>query len=215
MTNFKTVTALTAVIHELGSISQSPQGWRRQVEAALRTFPEPLAAVQEHMLSWSHAERADMLARSHETATHYKWLLHCSGPHFKLWLHDYKPAAARGAGYAEVPHNHRYDLCSRVLQGGFTNLIHQVVDDVAYQASGDDLVSGDLLSLDYRTVHSLANIVAGSTTLVVEGPRRSKSSTSYPPGAPARSHVDFDGRWDGLLIRIGESQVHPEVQPHR
>lgn len=85
-------------------------------------------------------------AASHETSTHYKWLLYRSySPRFTVWLHDYKTDETRGPGYAQVPHNHRYDLCSMVLAGGYDSLQYDVGADVA-MTDRRSFAPGDVLS---------------------------------------------------------------------
>ncbi|MFI5713873.1 hypothetical protein [Kribbella sp. NPDC051620] len=189
---------LEEMIAALAQFDATAETWRSQVEIILDGLTDPRELIKSHMRGWSAPERADMEWRSHVTATHYKWLLHRDPAGFTLWLHDYKPSDERGFGYAEVPHNHRYDLCSRVLRGGFTNQEHDVSEEVAYLRSKNSLAVGDLLSLDHETVHSLADILPGTKTLLVEGPRKRTWSTSYPVGGSSRRHVDFEGRFDGL-----------------
>src|SRR5215469_6644826 len=98
-------------IDELHRLDWADPAWRK-VAADVLMSSEPLGdLIAGYMRSWDPAQRTAMLDASHETSSHYKWLMYRSyDPRFTLWLHDYKPAAVRGPGYAQVPHNHRYDL---------------------------------------------------------------------------------------------------------
>lgn len=201
---------LDEMIAALGQVDADPAVWRSQVEVILAGITDPLALIDGHLLNWNAQQRTAMDLGSHETATHYKWLLHRDPAGFTLWLHDYKPSSTRGFGYAEVPHDHRYDLCSRVLQGGFTNVEHDLSEKIAYPRSKDPRAIGDLLSLDHQTIHSLADIMPGTTTLLVEGPRKRAWSTSYPVDGPPRRHLDFEGRRPDLLDRISGKTHQPQ-----
>jgi predicted metal-dependent enzyme (double-stranded beta helix superfamily) len=162
--------------------------------------------VYEHMETWSPSQVTARANGSHNTSTHYKWLVHRDDSHrFTLWIHDYKLAGERGPGYAEVPHNHRYDLCSIILDGGYTSVLYNVKSDLLPIEKPTFRV-GDVLSLRHYEIHALTEICEGTLTLFVEGPTITDFSTVFYLDGKRRNFVDFHGRREQFLERLKSSE---------
>jgi predicted metal-dependent enzyme (double-stranded beta helix superfamily) len=193
------------LVRQLSAVTWEDRQWRKEVFDILRGTPDLSSAVNDFMLSWDVDEQCTKDNGSHETSTHYKWLIHRDvSRRFTLWVHDYKPAELRQPGYAEVPHNHRYDLCSIILSGGYTSVLYDVSDGVV-PLKRDSFAAGDVLSLSHHDVHSLTDVSEGTLTLFVEGPTVRNFSSAFPPNGPPRHFVDFNGRRDAFLERLGSS----------
>jgi hypothetical protein len=157
-----------------------------QVERYLATVHSHAAVLRAELDRLSPEIFAGMLLRSRETSTHYKWNLH-AGDHeqFAVWLHEYKPAGQRAPGYAESVHNHRYGLTSLVLRGGYTHLRFAVERD-DHSSAGVRLIEkhacrlrpGSTYSLSADDFHSVADLVDGTVTVVVQHPAVRQYSTS-------------------------------------
>jgi hypothetical protein len=194
------------LIRELSHINWVEPAWRKLAADILLSSESLGDMVVKYMRSWDPADRTAMMDASHETSSHYKWLIYRNyAPRFTMWLHDYKPASARGPGYAQVPHNHRYDLCSILLAGSYESIWYDVGNQLA-EVRRQIFRSGDILSMAHEEVHSLTNIVEGTQSLFLEGPTRANFSTSFPIGGDRQTWVDFDGRWSSTLGRLAETQ---------
>jgi predicted metal-dependent enzyme (double-stranded beta helix superfamily) len=194
------------LLQELYSIDWDDPEWRKLATDVLVSADSLADTVAAYMRSWEPAVRAAMMDASHETSSHYKWLTYRSyAPRFTVWLHDYKNASARGPGYAQVPHNHRYDLCSILLTGGYDSVWYNAGQHLT-EVRRQTFVAGDVLSMAHDEVHSLTNIVDGTQSLFLEGPPRRNFSTSFPVEGDPQVWVDFDGRWAGTLGRLTAAQ---------
>src|ERR1700722_7488391 len=147
---------MNRVIHELTAINWDDDVEWRKLAVDIIVSAESLAEkIADYMQSWEPSTRAAMMDASHETSSHYKWLLYrSSDPRFTVWLHDYKPASASGPGYAQVPHNHRYALCSILLSGGYESIWYDVGENLA-EVRRQTLLEGDVLNMAHDDVHSL------------------------------------------------------------
>lgn len=195
------------IFRELCNINWDDSEWRKIVADVLlscgSSLPEMIA---EYMRSWEPEIRVSMMDASHETSSHYKWLIYRSYiPRYTIWLHDYKSSLVRGPGYAQVPHNHRYDLCSILLRGSYESVWYDVDEQLA-EVRRQTLVAGDILSMGYSEVHSLTNIFDETQSFFIEGPARRNFSTSFPSGKEPQVWVDFDGRWTGMLDRLARTR---------
>jgi predicted metal-dependent enzyme (double-stranded beta helix superfamily) len=175
--------------------------WRKEVSDLLE---DPLALRAEIvglMSGWNRDERRSKIYGCHETSTHYKWLIYRNpDAGFTVWAHGYKSANQRRPGYAEIPHNHRYDLCSILLQGGYTSVSYEYDSSEGLTAtSRGHFGPGDVLSLTHEEIHSLEQIVDGTQSLFIEGPTRKHFSTAFPAGGEPVRHYDFDGRWNDFI----------------
>jgi hypothetical protein len=154
--------------------------WRADVIAVLgkRELPT-LSEVHRYMLSWSPQEREAKYDLSHETPTHYKILLHRRPDRaLTVWLHEYKDGLQRGDGYSQIPHDHRYDFCSLMLEGSFVSRAYEVGAPMRITDQAR-INAGDWLSLSHTEIHALADIAEGTHTLVVQGPILRNHSTGY------------------------------------
>lgn len=188
------------VIEKLSVIDWDDRQWRKQaIDILLGSDHNLMGAVSNYVKSWDGETRTARLNGSHETSTHYKWLIHRDADlRFTLWLHDYKSRSRRKAGYAQVPHNHRYDLCSIILSGGYESILYDVSGDIS-EINREALSPGGILSLGYDDVHALESIRDNTKSLFVEGPTMRNYSTAFPFDGEPCDFVDFDGRLPGLL----------------
>lgn len=193
------------LVERLSSLAWENGEWRKEA-AVILTHTEDLSSiVTDYIESLSSREQSANDLGSHETSTHYKWLLHRDEDlRFTLWSHEYKPATLRRPGYAEVPHNHRYDLCSIILNGGYVSILYDVSDGVS-PISKPVFKPGDILSLRYEEVHALTGIREGTVTLFIEGPRIRNYSTTFPLEGGGHNFVDFGGRRPGFLKALRNS----------
>lgn len=112
---------------------------------------------------------------SHETATHYKWYVYKEPERgYVIWLHEYKSAALRRMGYAEVPHNHRYWFSSLILAGGFQHYYYSPdrIEDGSSFITMPVLeetyrTAGDVYTVDPDRVHSIAQLEEPTLTLII------------------------------------------------
>jgi hypothetical protein len=193
------------LVEQFDSLDWDSDQWRAGVARILRDTPSLSALVHDHMHSWDAPQVAAKDNGSHITSTHYKWLVHRDQDlRFTVWIHDYKPEEERGPGYAEVPHNHRYDLCSIILDGGYVSFLYdvsnglQLIDKPAFRP-------GDVLSLRHNDVHALTEICEGTLTLFIEGPTLRNFSTAYYLDGSHRNFIDFGGLRTKFLEHLQSS----------
>jgi hypothetical protein len=146
--------------------------------------------IWEVIRSWDDRNLEKRQLRCHETSTHYKWFVHYHDKlQYRVWLHQYKSSGERKAGYAEVPHNHRYSLASVILRGQFrqhyfettSGLVAEIPDECrAYS-------QGDVYSINWSKVHKLSDLDDQTVTLVVESPVARHFSEAFydKSGAPS------------------------------
>lgn len=165
--------------------------------------------VREHVASWAEGDLEERGLRCHETSTHYKWFVHYDPfRHYRIWLHQYKPKAARRPGHAEVPHNHRYSLASVILNGGF---MHHMFETIAGRLREiADLrrsyQRGDTYIVRYDEIHKLSALSDDTITLVVESPVVRHFSEAFYGDSAVRFY-DFVGMHD-LLHEAVEAICH-------
>jgi hypothetical protein len=194
------------LVKQFGLLDWTGDHWRVDAIDILRDTPRLSMLVYDYMELWSARQVATMDNGSHNTSTHYKWLVHRDEDlRFTLWIHDYKPAEERGPGYAEVPHNHRYDLCSIVLNGGYTSVLYDVSNGPT-SIEKPALRPGDVLSLRHYEVHALTEIWEGTLTLFIEGPTIAPFSTAFYLDGARRNFVDFQGRREQFRERLKSSE---------
>ena len=162
--------------------------------------------VYDTVTSWSAKSLDRRQLSCHETSTHYKWFMHYHRKlRFKVWLHQYKLAAERRLGHAEVPHNHRYSLASVILNGGFTHHSFDVVDGVLNEAAGERrrYQAGAAYMVAWSSVHKLSDLEDGTLTLVIESPpARHFSEAYYSPSGEPQTFYDFVGLHPSLAQHV-------------
>jgi hypothetical protein len=194
------------LIKQLDLLSWDDSNWRKYAADILCDTSHLSTMVYDHMRSWDPRQVSEKDNGSHNTSTHYKWLVHRDDDlRFTLWLHDYLPNEERGPGYAEVPHNHRYDVCSIVLNGGYTSVLYDA-SNALQVIEKPTLRSGDVLSLHHNEVHALTEICEGTLTLFIEGPTITRFSTAFYPDGRRRNFVDFPGRRKQFFDRLKSSE---------
>ena len=153
------------------------------------------ALVWDFVHSWDRLGLEKRQLRCHETTTHYKWFLHYHPQlRFKVWLHHYKPLHDRRAGYAEVPHNHRYSLASVLLRGRFVHHLFERVDGGIEEviAERQSYVTGDSYSVPWQRLHKLDALADHTVTMVIETPVvRNFSEAFYSDSAEPVRFYDF------------------------
>lgn len=190
-------TSLDVLIDKLKVNSCFGESWRLYCSSQLAALQKPEHMILAYLEALPEEDLDSLFDGSHDTSTHYKWLIYRStGPRFTLWLHEYKNPASRGPGYAQVPHDHRYDIVSLILNGGYIASV--------WQLSGEELIGEetliyqktDVMNLSHDKIHSLKNILSDTLTLVIEGPRIKAYSTAYYPSEKRkRTFPDFPARW--------------------
>jgi predicted metal-dependent enzyme (double-stranded beta helix superfamily) len=193
-----------SIINELVRLDWADKGWRKEAADVLSCWSSPSKEISGYIRSWDDRLRAARYDGSHETSTHYKWLIYRDeSRRFTLWLHDYKLSGQRGPGYAQTPHNHRYDLCSLLLRGGYDTVLYDVSGSVK-ETGRATLRPGGTLSLDCDQVHALERICEGTQSLFIEGPTMRNYSTAFPVDGEPRDFVDFTGRSPDFLARLDQ-----------
>lgn len=198
-------TSLDTLIATLSESAADDSEWNELCRTELAALRNPSTAALTYLEQLSTYNRASLFDSSHDTATHYKWLLHRNRQrHFALWLHQYKDIDARGAGYAQVPHDHRYDIASLLLAGKYTAADWRISNDSIRQTNTRVFRCGDVMTMTNDRIHSLLSIEPNTMTLVVEGKRiRGFSTAYYPPDYRPRIFPDFQARWPELQARLG------------
>jgi hypothetical protein len=169
--------------------------WRDTLIDIAARRPPTIEDVHSWVTSWSEAEAATRTRECHETPTHYKWLLYRGRRQpITVWWHEYKSEKLRGAGYTQLPHDHRYDFCSLMLRGSF------VSDGFAAGTplvllDESKLLAGDWLSMSSAQIHALRDIADGTDTLVFQGPARRGFSRVYERDGSYRVLPDFMAKW--------------------
>jgi len=185
--------------------------WRLDPVGACRAARELLAsersaasAVFTYVDSREPAEAGELLVRSAEKSTHYKWYLG-GGPTYTTWLHEYKQPEvfARNTSYAASIHNHRYAFASLVLTGGMTvRMYDRGEDDSVTLRAMLALDPGESSVLSADDVHEVCSVRPNTYTLVVQGPaQRSYSCVWDARGTALRRIYDMEHLLGGLRTR--------------
>jgi hypothetical protein len=198
--------------------------WHRRTDRALFEARELLTAktLAEELVSWLAGRPADELQqiveRSLERTTHFKWFLGARPTEYVVWLHEYKPPAIyeRATGFAASVHNHRYGFCSRVLRGALE------VSTFAPPSRGDGAVSlvgrhrvhlGETMALTPEDIHRIDQVAPHTCTIVIQGPTARNFSTCYDaPGGFGRRVYDMQSRLpQTLAVLAGGRQTDVAV----
>lgn len=162
--------------------------------------------LRDEVMAWASGDLELRGMKSRDTSTHYKWFIdRAESSGCRVWLHQYKPRATRGRGYAVVPHNHRYSFASIILRGGFTH--HR------FQRQGEHL--GEVLrqrevfradkiyTLTYDEIHSLSDISDLTMTLVVESPViRNYSEAFYDEAGKPKKFSDMVALYPSVMQTV-------------
>jgi hypothetical protein len=184
--------------------------WDYQLDAKLgvETWLRAMASDRRYLLqsiaSLSPEQFRANADRSHETATHFKWLIHLDPDRrFSVWAHEYKTALLRRKAYAEVPHYHRYWFGSLVLRGSFDNYLYEIERDAQCEerllsiktTERHRLAAGDIYHMDQGVVHSLEGLEEGTLTLLVRSAALLPYSESFELDTlRTRKHIPFAER---------------------
>lgn len=187
-------------------------------EKILGDFFERLEEFRADLHSLEEQDFEQVLSRSRETPTHYKWhLLTTPDRSFTVWLHEYKPRSSRSSGYAQTIHNHRYQMSALVLTGGYQCTKYEVKksrsdDRASIQViTGWQLESGSVYSMRENEFHSVTQIEDGTMTLLVQGrPSRPYSVSVDANSRRASRHVPIEARMDQLrsCLTTNRRRVH-------
>lgn len=193
------IDSISSLIGQL-CLARDGQDWIEQCVSRLSVLRDSDRALLNYLQELSNQEREVLFDGSHDVSTHYKWLVHRNLiPRFTLWLHEYKSVEHRGTGYAQVPHDHRYDIVSLILTGGYTATTWHLRDAEILVARDITYKKSDIMSLDSEKIHSLSDISPGTRTLVIEGPIIKHYSTAYSlDRKQSLVFPDFTARWPEL-----------------
>ena len=131
-------------------------------------------------------QRREMINRSVEKSTHYKWFLGGNSTYYTVWVHQYRPASvfASSDRFAASVHNHRYPFVSRVLSGSLYVSTFEVSpsDEAICRVTleGEQaLTAGDVMFLSSHDVHRIDRVLDDTITIVIQGPPARHYSTRF------------------------------------
>jgi hypothetical protein len=188
------------------SLSADNASSPRNIESILGNFYMRLAAFRRDLGGLSERSFREMLPRSRETPTHYKWHLFANDSDgVEVWLHEYKPKTTRSGGYAQSIHNHRYSMSALLLTGGYCYRGYEVSinedglhGDVRVTGSWD-ICEGSAYSMTPDEFHSVTEIQDGTVSLMIQGRAVRSFSTSVEPGSGrVIRHVPIEHRLGDL-----------------
>ncbi|MEU5882695.1 hypothetical protein [Spirillospora sp. NPDC047279] len=168
-------TSLGGLVTELELLGWAAQAVHDRMEHALRRFYDDMRGeLARELAALADEDFAEIVGRSRETSTHYKWsLMDDPANDFKIWLHEYKDGAHRGSGYARSIHNHRYPLSSLILYGSYKHT-KLAIDDMSEQSrrlritTEQKLDPGSVYTITTNELHSISDIRDHTITLVVQ-----------------------------------------------
>jgi hypothetical protein len=198
------LSTIQALIRRLTDSSACAASEMRHSAVHLSALQHPRRALLDYLAQLSPEQHDSLFDGSHDTPTHFKWLVYRNQrPRFTLWLHEYKASQLRGPGYAQVPHDHRYDIASLILTGGYIAATWQITQGKLTPADIKSYRPFDVMRLGHTEIHSLVEIEPETLTLVVEGPRIKAFSTAYyPPAEEPFTFPDFPARWPALRTKL-------------
>lgn len=136
--------------------------------------------IGRHLATWvadlTPRQTREILNRSVETSTHYKWFLGEHDPYYVVWAHQYLNAKLFAASkrFAASVHNHRYPFVSRVLTGALHTssfAVSSAASGLHVELSGKGTFNtGDVMSLSAGDVHRIDRVEDGTVTIVIRGP---------------------------------------------
>jgi hypothetical protein len=190
-----------------GDNASDPQN----IESVLGSFYKRLAAFRRELGDLSEHSFHEMLPRSRETPTHYKWHLFANDDDgVQVWLHEYKPKTTRSGGYAQTIHNHRYSMSALLLTGGYCYRGYKVTinEDGLHAdvqvADSWDICEGGAYSMTPDEFHSVTEIQDGTVSLMIQGRAVRPHSTSIEPGSGRLiHHLPIEHRFGELRSALG------------
>jgi hypothetical protein len=139
--------------------------------------------IVRHCGSLRSDELDELLARSTERSTHYKWCLASSGHRgVRIWLHVYKRWQSAEAGFAASIHDHRYSFVSAVLTG--------MLIERRWSPNGPREIKpglcmeygpGNIYSIRDTEIHSIEKALPGTITFVVQLATTKPTSLVFNP----------------------------------
>jgi predicted metal-dependent enzyme (double-stranded beta helix superfamily) len=204
------INAMQDFIEELSRNAENSESWMRHCASLLVHLQRPGAEIVAYLDSLSEDILQSLFDGSHDTATHYKWLIYRSArPRFTIWLHEYKDAANRGPGYAQVPHDHRYNIVSLIINGGYIATVWCLAEGKLLDGETTTYRQSDVMSLSHDKIHNLCEILPNTITLVIEGARIKPQSTSYDLATKQqRMFPDFPASWPRLKDALSTFLLH-------
>jgi hypothetical protein len=202
-------------IKRLETLSWNSPGEAIHVAAALMSDVS-CEHIQSLLMAWSDVTLDRCAWESHETSTHFKWLLHRgSADAFQVWLHEYKPQSLLRTGYADSIHDHRYWFASKLMAGGFTQTTYHVSEhaDETFDVQEIGKMSydaGTIYIVDPDAVHTLSDFKHPTMTLLIRS-RATKPFSTEIRASEGRVIHYYPLRTRIRLLR-GESESGPEAK---
>ncbi len=171
--------------------------------------------VQDFLDSWNDPKLDQCAWESHETSTHFKWLLHRgSDDAFQVWLHEYKSPSLLRDGYADSIHDHRYWFASKILSGGFTQSSYRMSEN---QDGGCDAAeigkisfdAGSVYVVDPDEIHAISDFKHPTLTLLV------RSRATKPFSTEIRAREGRAVRYYPLRTRIRSLRGGPDSRQNK
>lgn len=158
-------------------------------------------------------QRREMINRSVEKSTHYKWFLGGRSTYYTVWVHQYRPASvfASSDRFAASVHNHRYPFVSRVLSGSLYVSTFEVSssDEAICRVTleGEQaLTVGDVMFLSSHDVHRIDRVLDDTITIVIQGPPARHFSTRFDPKSGCSERIyDLDALLPNLTSVFTET----------
>lgn len=173
--------------------------------------------VARQLVVWVAAlrprQKREMLNRSVEKGTHYKWYLGGHHPDYTVWVHQYRPASVFMSSdrFAASIHNHRYPFVSRVLSGSLHVSTFEVSlwDELrcSVNLKGKQALNvGDVMFLDSNDVHRIDRVLDDTITIVVQGPPARHYSMRFDPQKGYCERIyDLDALFPSLISSFTKS----------
>jgi hypothetical protein len=193
--------------------------WRSDPLRACAYVAELLAedtAIAQQLAAWVAGLRPrqirEILNRSVEKSTHYKWFLGEHRSDYTVWVHQYRPASVFVSSnrFAASIHNHRYPFVSRVLSGSLCVSTFDVSSSDAARGvslrNEQALDVGDVMLLNSNDVHRIDRVYDDTVTIVVQGPPVRHYSTRFDPRNGRSERIyDLDALFPNLTSAFTKS----------
>jgi hypothetical protein len=157
-----------------------PQDEKTAFDTASRALTHPTITsvnVGLWIESLQPSRRRDLLNRSVERPTHYKWFMGETVSGVVCWLHQYKddPSGSGIGFFARSVHDHRYSFVSKVLAGTLHMQDYSVpVADGLYSPPVPEDTShynqGSVYKVTWTQIHGVTGWKPGTTTILLQSP---------------------------------------------